>query len=87
MNVTAGALSSILSWLGSCSSSLLPRVACPEAPWLALFVLEVEQNENEANTGLWRQLLTELANPSRPTLDQAMKVNKDFIYNIVSIIH
>jgi hypothetical protein len=65
-----------MSWvsLNSGNGTLLGRVACPEAPWLALFVLETEEEQSEKQTGLWRQLLIELADMSKTNLDQAMKV-------------
>jgi hypothetical protein len=71
-----GAFSSILNWvaLSSTTPSLLPRAACPEYPWLALYVLDVEQDENETRTGLWQQLLIDFADSNKLTLDQALKV-------------
>lgn len=70
------ALSSIISWvsMNSGSSSLLGRVACPEAPWLAFFILEIEQEENELKNGLWNQFMKDLADTNKTNLDQAMKV-------------
>ena len=70
------ALSSIISWvsMNSGANSLLGRVACPEAPWLAFFILEIEQEENELKNGLWTQFMKELADSNKTNLDQAMKV-------------
>ncbi|XP_065333691.1 ectopic P granules protein 5 homolog [Cloeon dipterum] len=69
------ALSSIISWvsMNSGTNSLLGRVSCPEAPWLALFVIETEQEEFEISNGLWRQFVVELADLNKTNLDQAMK--------------
>ncbi|XP_059479588.1 ectopic P granules protein 5 homolog [Neocloeon triangulifer] len=69
------ALSSIMSWVSMNSgiSSLLGKISCSEAPWLALYVIEVEQEENELKNGLWKQFLLELADMNKSNLDQAMK--------------
>jgi len=42
---------------------------------VALFILEIEQEENEMRNGLWKQFLVEMADMNKINLDQAMKVN------------
>ncbi|PNF33683.1 hypothetical protein B7P43_G12333, partial [Cryptotermes secundus] len=72
-----GAISSFISWVASGSAhavSLLPRASSPESPWFAYFVLEMEQELIEERTGLWREVLRELAVASgKANVDQAVK--------------
>lgn len=80
-----GAISSFISWVASGSAhavSLLPRASSPESPWFAYFVLEMEQELIEERTGLWREVLRELAFASgKANVDQAVKVNKWYNVN------
>lgn len=72
-----GALSSIMSWVSSgaiVGSPLLPALSCPEGPWYAFFALEIEQEELEDKTGLWREVQKELASMTgKPSVDSAIK--------------
>ncbi|XP_069674865.1 ectopic P granules protein 5 homolog isoform X3 [Periplaneta americana] len=72
-----GTISSFLSWVASGSAhavSLMPRASSPESPWFAYFVLELEQELIEERTGLWREVLRELAVASgKANVDQALK--------------
>lgn len=74
-----GTISAFISWVASGSShavSLLPRASSPESPWFAYFVLEMEQELIEERTGLWKEVLRELAATSgKANVDQALKVN------------
>lgn len=75
-----GALSSIMSWVSSgaiTGSPLLPGASCPEGPWFAFFALEIEEEELEEKTGLWREVQKELASMSgKPSVDGAIKVRE-----------
>ena len=75
----AGTISAFISWVASGSShavSLLPRASSPESPWFAYFVLEVEHEIIEEKTGLWKEVLRELAATSgKANVDQALKVS------------
>ncbi|XP_034233842.1 ectopic P granules protein 5 homolog isoform X2 [Thrips palmi] len=72
-----GALSSIMSWVSSgtaVGSPLLPAVSCPDGPWFAFFALEIEQEELEDKTGLWKEVQKELASMTgKPSVDSAIK--------------
>lgn len=72
-----GTLSSIMSWVSSggiVGSPLLPGTSCPEGPWFAFFALEIEQEELEEKTGLWREVQKELASMTgKPSVDAALK--------------
>lgn len=74
-----GTISAFISWVASGSShavSLLPRASCPESPWYAYFVLEMEHEITEEGTGLWKEVLRELAATSgKANVDQALKVS------------
>jgi hypothetical protein len=74
-----GTISAFISWVASGSShavSLLPRASSPESPWFAYFVLEMEQELIEERTGLWKEVLRELAATSgKANVDQALKVS------------
>ncbi|KAK7871957.1 hypothetical protein R5R35_004755 [Gryllus longicercus] len=69
--------SSFISWVASGTAnvvSLLPRSSIPECPWYAYFVLEMEQELQEEKTGLWREVLKELAaTTGKANIDQAVK--------------
>lgn len=78
-NKHGGTISSFISWVASGSAhavSLLPRASSPESPWFAYFVLEMEQELIEERTGLWREVLRELAATSgKVNVDQTLKVS------------
>lgn len=67
-----------MSWVSSgaaVGSPLLPAVSCPDGPWFAFFALEIEQEELEDKTGLWKEVLKELASMTgKPSVDSAIKV-------------
>lgn len=67
-----------MSWVSagtSIGSPLLPAASCPEGPWLAYFALEIEQEELEDKTGLWKEVQKELASMTgKPSVDSAIKV-------------
>lgn len=74
-----GTISAFISWVASGSShavSLLPRASSSESPWFTYFVLEMEQELIEERTGLWKEVLRELAGASgKANVDQALKVS------------
>jgi hypothetical protein len=74
-----GTISSFISWVASGSAhavSLLPRASSPESPWFAYFVLEMEQEFLEERTGLWREVLRELAAArGKANVEQTLKVS------------
>jgi hypothetical protein len=84
-----GTISSFISWVASGSAhvvSLLPRASSSESPWFAFFVLELEQELIEERTGLWREVLRELAATSgKANVDQALKVRLVVSYFLPSL--
>ncbi|XP_066999967.2 ectopic P granules protein 5 homolog [Anabrus simplex] len=70
-------LTNFISWVATGSAhtvSLLPRLSCAECPWFAYFVLEMEQEIQEEKTGLWGEVLKELAAATgKANVDQALK--------------
>ncbi len=79
-----------MSWVSSggvVGSPLLPGNSCPEGPWFAFFALEIEQEELEEKTGLWKEVQKELASMTgKPSVDAALKVYLSFYPNIVLVI-
>ena len=78
-----GTISSFFNWVATGSAhvvSLLPRASSPESPWFAYFILELEQELIEDRTGLWKEVLRELAAASgKANVDQALKVCSGFL--------
>lgn len=72
-----GTLSALINWVASGSTtwvSLLPR-STSDCVWYAYFVLQMEQEVQEEKTGLWRELLKELASSTgKANVDNALKV-------------
>lgn len=66
---------SMFQWLSSSNTlpSYMDSSSLPEFPWLAYMILYVE-GEAEVNSQLWQTLVQELHNPSRPSVETALKV-------------
>ncbi|XP_060530773.1 ectopic P granules protein 5 homolog [Cylas formicarius] len=71
----AGSIFSVLKWVSgvNTSNSLIANSLAPY-PWLAYVFLEIEHQEREVRTGLWREILIELSKQKgKINVDHAIK--------------
>ncbi|XP_016841839.1 ectopic P granules protein 5 homolog isoform X2 [Nasonia vitripennis] len=70
---TGSGFGSFLNWATGSSQSPSLLGGSIQSIWVAYQILRTEQHEREIKTGLWRELLRELALQSKTSLDAALK--------------
>ncbi|KAK0092983.1 hypothetical protein PV326_000174 [Microctonus aethiopoides] len=73
MGKSSGSIGSFLSWATGSGNTPSLLGGSIESIWLAYQVLYTEQQNRELKTGLWRELLRELSEQSKTSLDAALK--------------
>ena len=70
----SGSFGSFLSWATGSTQSPSLLGGPVQTVWIAYQILYTEQQEREIKTGLWKELLKELCNQNKTSLDAALKV-------------
>ncbi|KAK9711672.1 hypothetical protein QE152_g25342 [Popillia japonica] len=73
-------ISSLFKWVTPSQGSLLINSSLGGYPWLAYLIIDLEFEERERQTGLWREILSQLENQKgRINVDAAIKKAANFL--------